>query len=786
MTQQSASLMGGDAVITGQRSIPTGWITQAHKRSLNTAYTAEFPSMLLYQEKSVLVEIKSVPMQFPFSGDFLIQQREGNSHVKHGPQADHAWLSPELMQRLQLHLGDRIQIGEAEFIVDAVLIEELSRGGDLFSLAPRVMISDLSLTKTKLIQTGSRVKYQLVLSGDQQTLMQFHHAIEHEMQMFYRWENAIEGRPEIKTIIDKANQYLGLCATVSVLMSMVAMLLVIYPYMKKNLQAMALYRCIGASSLQLVGILFLEVSGLALSASLVGVIVGYALHTLFFNQLSGMLYSSSISILSSGGFIPHLLTLIGATYLFALVLFAPIIITLSKSSVIQLIRSDVRFPQYSVSLFVVFLCIIALIVVQWFSQSILLTLYFVIGLSTTFFILSLIFSLIQQLAQRLSNNRRFRSNFLFSMALSAYQRRTFMVLLQACSLCLFVVGIMVTSVVKSNLIDQWLDRLSNKTPNHFIINVQNDQLPDVKSYLSQHQLSSALYPMIRGRLVKVNGQVFQSSQFQDERARRLAEREFNLSMSDTLKSDNQVTQGKWWSNSHQISKNQISIEERLAETLNLKLGDQLTFDISGEMITLNITSLRKVNWESLSVNFFAISPEGTFSLNNASFISSLYVPPTMLSKMTSLIQKYPNLTIIDVRQILTQFESIVTKVLTMFQLMFIATLVSSCVIIMASLYATVEERMQESITLKILGAQTKQIHRLILIEYFVLIFTVLIVGAILSCVIVYLLSTYIFNTPILLMYNHELLILLCFILLIPYLLMIVLRSKLNIPVRLFL
>lgn len=783
MMQQGAALMGGDAVITGQRSIANDWVKKALQLELNTASTAEFPSMVFHNGKSLLVEIKSVPKQFPLSGSLLIQNQHGKARVKAGPQANEAWLAPEVLRRLHLTLGDRIQIGETEFIVTALLLEELSRGGDLFSLAPRVMISEVALPKTNLVQIGSRVKYQLLLAGPPPILQQFKQDIDKELSSQYRWDTATDGRPEIKNIIDKANQYLGLCATVSILMCLVAMFLATYPYIKKNFQAMALYRCLGASRFQLHALLFFEISFIVLSASITGVLIGYGLHTALLVQLAPILFNSIELGDVSNGLYNQMLGLVSASYLLILVIFLPLITALAKSSVLKLIRSELNLPAHGLTLFLCFQGLIAFIVIQWFSRSTVLSIYFLLGLIATIASLSFIFFSFQKILQNIVEMPSLRVNLLFALALNTFRSRRLMVLMQASSLCIFVIGITVISNVKTNLIDQWQERFSNATPNYFLINVQNDQLLGVREYLSKQQIVSKFYPMIRGRLVQVNGKEFHSNQFQDERARRLAEREFNLSMNDRLNLDNQITQGKWWPSNSHVEPNQISIEERLAETLHLKLGDLLTFDISGETKTLKITSMRKVNWESLNVNFFAISPEGTFSLNNASFISSFNVPLSKQNEISRIVQYYPNLTIIDVQQVLTQLNSILTKILTMFQFMFIATLLSSCLIIMASLYATFDERIQEAITLKILGAQTKQVQNLILSEYLFLIFIVILVGLCISTVINFFISSYIFNTSLLFMYSHELLIPLIVILFIPHALSIFMKSKMNISIR---
>lgn len=742
MQHQGASLLGAQAVITGQREIPPFLIRAAHKYHLKTALTLEFPSMLIAQETNALVEVKAVPSAFPLVGHLVIADNKLKRKVNTGPQEGEAWIEPSLMRKLNLKLGDSIQLGDATLKVSAVLHEELSRGGAMFSFAPRVFIASATLPQTHLIQAGSRIKYQLLLSGSNDSVQQLHQSIVSSLPPFYRWEAPDEGRPEIKTIMQKVHLFLGLSASVTMLMSLVAMIYILQPYMQNSVHRMAIYRCLGATVWQLSVIGWAEISLLITSASLVGVLMGALMHTLLFDQFSQLLFSMTVEPIAFIDMLVDMVWLILMAYGGLFVLFFPLIRAFTYVNCSSLMRAQGNIQPYITQTHWVSYLVLLFIISSLFADSVVIAVYFFMGVCLILGLTFVFYHITIRGMARMKNSTFAWPSFNLSMLLSVFIRRKWMVMLQISSLSLFVMGIVLISFIKTNLIQHWQQRLAPETPNQFLINVQQDQVQPIRAQLKQAGVVSEFYPMIRARLIAVNQQPFSSNDFTDERAKRLADREFNLSMTNNLHADNTIVQGRWWTpfSSHRT---QISIEEGLAETLHLKLGDQLTFDVSGELVLLQITSLRRVDWGSLHVNFFAVLPEGAISLQNASYISSVYIAPTSSPILETLIRSFPNVTVLNIDAILIQLKMIVERLTTMVEMVFYSTWMAAMLVIVASLIATRELRIQEHRIFTMLGCVRAKLNLLILVEYGVIAAISIFIGYVLAWGVAFLIEAYV-------------------------------------------
>ena len=220
--------------------------------------------------------------------------------------------------------------------------------------------------------------------------------------------------------------------------------------------------------------------------------------------------------------------------------------------------------------------------------------------------------------------------------------------------------------------------------------------------------------MIRGRLTTVNGKPVEPEQYDDDRARRLVEREFNLSYSASMPPGNRVVAGAWYGADRTP---QFSVEEGLAKTLGLKLGDMLTFAVAGTPIDAKITSLRKLDWDSMRVNFFVIAPPGVLDAYPTSFITAFHLPDERANFTNRLIAQFPNLTVIDMSAIMRQFQGVMDQLSTAVQFVFGFALVAGVVVMLAALESTHAERGFEMAVLRTLGARNRQLRSALLAEF---------------------------------------------------------------------
>jgi putative ABC transport system permease protein len=219
--------------------------------------------------------------------------------------------------------------------------------------------------------------------------------------------------------------------------------------------------------------------------------------------------------------------------------------------------------------------------------------------------------------------------------------------------------------------------------------------------------------MIRGRLIEVNDTAINGTIYPDERAKRLVEREFNLSTMGALPPLNKIVSGRWYDD----VKPEASVEQGLAKTLNLRLGDTLVFDIAGQRVQAPVTSIRKLDWSSMRVNFFVILNPKLMAEMPQTWITAFHLPAKQGNFVNDLTREFPNLTVVDLGSVLRQIQAVLDQVIRAVEFLFLFTLASGVLVLYAALVGTQDQRSQESGLLRALGATRKQLSRAQWIEF---------------------------------------------------------------------
>jgi len=300
--------------------------------------------------------------------------------------------------------------------------------------------------------------------------------------------------------------------------------------------------------------------------------------------------------------------------------------------------------------------------------------------------------------------------------LANLRRRTWGSLVQIMALGLGIMAMLLLTLVRTELIAKWQQSMPPDMPNRFAINIQSDQLPEVKAYFAQLKLATPdLYPMVRGRLVAIGARNVAGADFTEERARRLAEREFNLSWTEKVRPDNKIVAGEFWK--PDSTEPQFSVEEGLAKSLGIKLGDALTFDVAGNRFGANVTSLRKVDWDSFKPNFFVIASPGLLKSYPASWITSFHLPEGRDDVVSGLVRRFPNVSVIDLSALMAQFQRITDQVSRAVEFVFLFAIAAGLVVLFAAISSTQDERVFEGAILRTLGADRRQLTILQLAEF---------------------------------------------------------------------
>lgn len=700
-------LLAADLLIVSDQPLPDRFLDEAKSNDLQIAQTVVFPSMATVGSHSKLASLKAVSSQYPLRGALRVQSSAQTKPLGSGPESGSVWVDPAMLASLHAKQGDTIRLGQQPFVIGGVLERELDRGAGFMNFAPRVMMSLADLEGTGLIGLGSRVTYRLLLAGTDTQIDAYGawatQLIEKESLKGIRIETLENAQPMMRKTLERADRFLSLIALLTAMVAAVAIALSAHRYTRKQADACAVLKCLGASSTTILRRQAQTLLCLGLIAAFVGSLLGYLGQQL----LTFLLGNLVISDLPSVSLWPVLWSVLVAWCL--LFGFAgPPIFGLIKVSPIRLIRKE--FDGIGISTFWTALCglgaaafLIVLAARDW-KLALWTCLSFGVAIA--------LFAFISWLALRLLSTVRIKG-FALGFVILSQGRRTSLAIVQITALGIALMALLLVLLLRADFLSAWQGNIPSDSPNRFMINVQGDQKQGLTKSLENAGLSSPqFYPMIRGRLIEINGRDTTPNTFSEENAKRLIDREFNLSYTDQLPAGNQILSGKWIEGDAP----QISMETGIAKTLKLKLGDQLTFEIAGEKITAPITSLRKLDWGSMRVNFFVIMPPAQLQSSPQSWITSYYQPPQQEALDFQISQAYPNLTIVDVSASLQQIQEVLNKLSSVLGLLLAFTITAAILVLMSAIAATQDERYKNAALLKALGASRNTLSNIANIE----------------------------------------------------------------------
>lgn len=706
---ESHQLLGGDLLLTADHPWADRFRQEAAARGLRQAESATFPSMVSLGGVALLAEIKAVSAGYPLRGTLRTAPvpNAADAENAHVPQTGEAWPDERLATTLGLAAGTALTLGRITVISGPVLTLEPDRGMNVFALAPRLMINFADLPATGLIQSGSRVGYRLHLAGEAAAVAAYETWARAQLGRGEKIESLDNARPEIRNVTERAQRFLRLAALLAVILAAVAVALAAERYMRRHLDSCAVMRCMGASAPQLLLIHGGEFLLFGLAATLSGCVVGFGVQAALQQLLAGLL----VTKLPAPSLLPWLHgLLVGLTLIVGFAL--PPLLRLRRVPTIRVLRREWSGSEpASVGAYLLGALVLAALML-WMAGELRLGLIVLVGFMIALGFFALMARLLLAALGRLRPAGR---GYGWRHGLANLRRRLAATLVQAVALALGLTALLLLTVARGDLLDSWLARVPADAPNRFAINIQPDQRVAIADFFKARGLSAPeLEPMVRGRLVQVNGQAVGPESYADDRAQRLVDREFNLSWSARLPAGNTVSGGRWHG---ATSDAEFSVEKGLAETLNLKLGDRLTYDIAGNRVEAAITSLRKLDWDSMRVNFFVVSPPGVLDKYPVSYITSFHLPSEKAGAIPELVRAFPNLTVIDVAALVKQLHATIDQVARAVQLVFGFAVLAGLAVLYAALQASSDERRHELAVLRALGASSRQLSGAVLVEF---------------------------------------------------------------------
>lgn len=698
LSEQAAQLLAADLSVSSGAPAPAAWQAEAGRLGLTLAHTTTFPSMAGTDAGVTLANIKAVDAAYPLRGELTIADAAGRERVlARGPAPGEAWVDARLAERLGLKAGDKVSVGRLRLTVGNLLIREPDAIADMYGFVPRLMMAEADLAAAGLIGPGSRVRYRLLVAGDSARVAEFGAWLKPRLPNGARLENVEEARPEVRVALERARRFLGMTALLTVALSVAAVVLAVRRYLARHWRTVALLRAQGQSSGAIGALFGWQLAWLGVAAGVVGVLAGFAVQSALAAAVAPLLSLPLPAPSAAGvlvGFAAALVLTLGVAW--------PPILALRQVPALAVLRAELPPPRAGVAWPALSLAALLLLAALQLGDA-LIALWLLPALAGFLALTTLMaWGLLKLMrAPRAGSRPGWR------YGVASLARRPTLALAQIVALSVGLFALLLMTVVRADLVGAWQASVPANAPNKFVINLQTDQLAAFDAAFAKARLAPPpTYPMVRARLVAIGGVPLDPARYEDARARRLAEREFNLSWSTGLPQGNTVSAGRWWGTP---ATPQFSVEEDIAATLGIRMGDTLAFESGGERFEAKVTSLRKVAWDSFRANFFVLAPPAWLEHLPASRIASFYLPPARERFVGELVHALPNLTVIDVGNVIAEVRAIVERLAHAIELMFVLALAAGVLVMWAVFAATRQEREADMALMRALGASRAQL-----------------------------------------------------------------------------
>ena len=708
LQRDAHQLLGGDAAISSNNPTPATFAAKAHALGLDVVQSVSFPTMARASDDkgsgAKLVSLKVVAPGYPLRGSLTVANQPGAAEAltRSIPAPGEAWIDAGLLGAIGVQMGDELLLGETRLRIAKIIVNEPDRGAGFMNFAPRVMINQADVEATQLIQPASRLSYRLAVAGADKPVAVFVAWAQNEVKSVrgLRLESLDSGRPELGQTLARAEKFLNLIALLAALLSAVAVALAARGFAARHLDDCAMLRVLGLSQRSIASSYAFEFTLVGLLASVLGLVFGYAVHYVFVLLLAGLVDSA----LPAAGLWPVIFGIgMGLTLLLAFGL--PPVLQLAQVPPLRVIRRDVgNLKPASIGVLAVGVAGFAILLLAA-SSDVKLGLIAVGGFAAATLVFAALSWLAVSLLRRSVNEATApRALVLATRQLSA---RPAYAVVQVSALAVGLLALVLLVLLRTDLISSWRQATPADAPNRFVINIMPEQgAAFVKALRVAGVDKYDWYPMIRARLIAINAKTVSADNYADENAKHMIEREFNLSYSASKPAQNEVTAGRWIVD----EQGAVSVEEGIAKTLGLKLGDTLRFDVGGVQTDSKITSLRKVNWGSMRANFFVMYPVARLPDVPATYMSAFKAPLTP-NFDNALVRQFSNITSVDLTSTIAQVQRVLDQVIGAVEFLFSFTLAAGLVVLFTAVTATRDEREREFAIMRALGARSSLLRQ---------------------------------------------------------------------------
>lgn len=726
LMQNASELLAADRVLRSSHSIDQTWVTQAQTIGLKTAEQAEMSSMVFAGDNMHLVNVKAVAASYPLRGELLVRAKE-RIQSSHAPELGRAFVDAEVLQKFGLKLGDSIELGMARFIIDGVIDTMPDANFNPFNSRATVMINWQDLAKTQLVLPGSRVSYRYLFAGSEAQLEQFYQTIKPKLSPNQSWLTVKSQRSPLAGALTRAEQFLSLASMLGILLASLAVAVASNRYAQRQQNVVSIFKALGASKSYVTKLYISHWSSLTLLSIVSGLLLGALALAV------GLKFTQSyLGHIPLTEFVPALLkasiTGLICAACFALAPFSQLLAT----SPLAIWRQQVEPKLARWRLIPAMLAVLALL---WlFSQDIKLTLILFGSSALAIGLLLLLARLMLLLTKKVGS----QASSSFKLALANLQKRASSNAVQLVTFTLALQLLLLLAVVRNDLLNEWQAQLPQNVANRFLVNIAPEQVASINDYLAEQQIeASQLYPIVRARLTAINEQQVTDNQGQESDAqvqkteqqsanqsdqssttRQGIGREINLTYAEQLPDYNELIAGKAWDKA--LTAPEVSIEQGVAKRLGVELGDTLTFDLASQHFSAKVTSIRKVDWQSMKPNFFMIFNPVVLQDFAVTYIASLHLADDKKQSFSQFLAQYPTITVLNIDEMIAKFKALVDQVGYAIGFILLVVVLAGSLVLIAQVQASLEQRERELAILKTLGASAKFLSRSVLLEFMLL------------------------------------------------------------------
>jgi putative ABC transport system permease protein len=707
LDRQASELLAADLVMESSNEFSREYRQQALREGLQVSHSTSLRSAIFVDDTPRLIELKAVDGNYPLRGKLqtaleITATRQVTTEV---PAAGEVWIDSKLAGLV----GSQIQLGEKSLSAQRLLTYEPDRGGAIFNLAPRVLMNAEDLADTGLIVPGSRVKYRLMFAGAADDVLRFKIWLTINAKPGEEIQDLENARPEMRRALERTRQFFALAIVLTLVIAMAALAITARYTANQEAPKVAMLRAFGISQANLLKYYLRQLGTLWIMATLVGIVLGWGSQFPLQWALDGWFGKALPQVNSLRPYLTAALVGLLALAGFSL----PYLVNVTATPPMQVLRTVVNQRSWWRGLLISGSAIVAVFaVLMLLMQSSILAVVTLALVLICALILPLLLGWMVR-ALLYSSSRRFWLRQYLLSRLRATSRGAIYVM---SGFSLVLISILLIAVVKDELIGEWEAQLPDNIPNYFLINIRSEDVGGIEAFLRQRDIdASTPYALVRARMAQINDVDVDKIDFRDPRASHSVTHTFNITYADELPDQNRIVAGEWLSDSNDLA--QLSVEQGMAERLQLEIGDTLTMMVGSQRLEARITSVRSVLWENFKPNFYLIANAELIESFPQTWLLSALIADIDKADLKQLLQRYPSVTLLDISELMARVRGIVEKASVALQFFFVFALVSAVIVLLAAIQTGRHEREVESSLLRALSANTGQLYRVHILEY---------------------------------------------------------------------